>query len=406
MNYKETISWLFSQLPFYQKKGPSAYKKNIDNIKNFIIKNGHDYSSFDMVHVAGTNGKGSVCHMLSSILQESGLKVGLFTSPHLLDFRERIKINGEKIEKGFVVDFVQDYMHDFMHLNMSFFEMNVAMALNYFKTNNVDIAIIEVGLGGRLDATNIISPILSVITNVSLDHTNLLGNTVDLIAKEKAGIIKHGVPVLIGDKKNNSHIFEQVAKKNSSPIFYAKNFNYSSDLLGDYQVLNINTSVSAIKILNKYSFNVSDEIIQKALNKVVVNTCLIARWQVISKKPLIICDIAHNLAAVNFVMKQLSSLNIEKNIILGFSEDKDIDSICKCLPRNYNYFLCGSKNKRIINPSNFKNIFIKYSLNFKIYNFACDAYADILPKMDDNNLLMITGSTFIVADILDCIDKS
>ena len=188
MNYKETISWLFSQLPFYQKKGPSAYKKNIDNIKNFIIKNGHDYSSFDMVHVAGTNGKGSVCHMLSSILQESGLKVGLFTSPHLLDFRERIKINGEKIEKVFVIDFVQDYMHDFIQLNMSFFEMNVAMALNYFKTNNVDIAIIEVGLGGRLDATNIISPILSVITNVSLDHTNLLGDTVDFIAKEKAGI--------------------------------------------------------------------------------------------------------------------------------------------------------------------------------------------------------------------------
>ena len=406
MNYNETISWLFLQLPFYQKKGPSAYKKNIDNIKNFIIKNGPDDLSFDVVHVAGTNGKGSVCHMLSSILQESGLKVGLFTSPHLLDFRERIKINGEKIEKGFVVDFVQDYMHDFIQLNMSFFEMNVAMALNYFKTKNVDIAIIEVGLGGRLDATNIISPILSVITNVSLDHTNLLGNTVDLIAKEKAGIIKHGVPVLIGDKKNNSHIFEKVSKKLNSPIFYAKKFNYSSDLLGDYQVLNINTSVTAIKILNKYSFNVSDEIIQKALNKVIINTRLIGRWQVLSKKPLIICDIAHNLAAVNLVMKQLSSFTNEKNIILGFSEDKDIDSICKYLPKNYNYFLCGSNNQRIINPNNFKSIFTKYYLNYKIYNFACDAYADILSKMDDKNLMMITGSTFIVADILEYIYKS
>ena len=406
MNYNETISWLFSQLPFYQKKGPAAYKKNIDNINHFIIKHGHDYLSFDVIHVAGTNGKGSVCHMLSSILQESGLKVGLFTSPHLLDFRERIKINGVKIAKNFVVDFVQDYMHDFVQLNMSFFEMNVAMALNYFKINMVDIAIIEVGLGGRLDATNIISPTLSVITNVSLDHTNLLGNTIDLIAKEKAGIIKPGVPVLIGDDKIKSHVFEKVATKFNSPIFYAKKFNYSSDLLGDYQVLNINTSVTAVKILNQYSFNVSDEIIQRALNKVVVNTCLIGRWQVISKKPLIICDIAHNLAAVNFVMKQLLTLNNEKYIILGFSENKDIDSICKCLPKNYNYFLCGSNNNRIIDPNNFKSIFAKHYLSYKIYNFACDAYDDILSKMDENNLIMITGSTFVVADILEYIDKS
>ena len=406
MNYNETISWLFSQLPYYQKKGPVAYKKNIDNINHFIIKHGHDYLSFDVIHVAGTNGKGSVCHMLSSILQESGLKVGLFTSPHLLDFRERIKINGVKIAKNFVVDFVQDYMHDFVQLNMSFFEMNVAMALNYFKINMVDIAIIEVGLGGRLDATNIISPTLSVITNVSLDHTNLLGNTIDLIAKEKAGIIKPGVPVLIGDDKIKSHVFEKVATKFNSPIFYAKKFNYSSDLLGDYQVLNINTSVTAVKILNQYSFNVSDEIIQRALNKVVVNTCLIGRWQVISKKPLIICDIAHNLAAVNFVMKQLLTLNNEKYIILGFSENKDIDSICKCLPKNYNYFLCGSNNNRIIDPNNFKSIFAKHDLNYKIYNFACDAYDDILSKMDENNLIMITGSTFVVADILEYIDKS
>tara|TARA_B100001142_G_scaffold265982_1_gene270288 strand:- start:15 stop:1235 length:1221 start_codon:yes stop_codon:yes gene_type:complete len=406
MNYNETISWLFSQLPYYQKKGPVAYKKNIDNINHFIIKHGHDYLSFDVIHVAGTNGKGSVCHMLSSILQESGLKVGLFTSPHLLDFRERIKINGVKIAKNFVVDFVQDYMHDFVQLNMSFFEMNVAMALNYFKINMVDIAIIEVGLGGRLDATNIISPTLSVITNVSLDHTNLLGNTIDLIAKEKAGIIKPGVPVLIGDDKIKSHVFEKVATKFNSPIFYAKKFNYSSDLLGDYQVLNINTSVTAVKILNQYSFNVSDEIIQRALNKVVVNTCLIGRWQVISKKPLIICDIAHNLAAVNFVMKQLLTLNNEKYIILGFSENKDIDSICKCLPKNYNYFLCGSNNNRIIDPNNFKSIFAKHDLNYKIYNFACDAYDDILSTMDEKNLIMITGSTFIVADILEYIDKS
>ncbi len=406
MNYNETISWLFSQLPYYQKKGPVAYKKNIDNINHFIIKHGHDYLSFDVIHVAGTNGKGSVCHMLSSILQESGLKVGLFTSPHLLDFRERIKINGVKIAKNFVVDFVQDYMHDFVQLNMSFFEMNVAMALNYFKINMVDIAIIEVGLGGRLDATNIISPTLSVITNVSLDHTNLLGNTIDLIAKEKAGIIKPGVPVLIGDDKIKSHVFEKVATKFNSPIFYAKKFNYSSDLLGDYQVLNINTSVTAVKILNQYSFNVSDEIIQRALNKVVVNTCLIGRWQVISKKPLIICDIAHNLAALNFIMKQLSILKNEKYIILGFSEDKDIDSICKCLPKNYNYFLCGSNNKRIIDPNNFKSIFAKHYLSYKIYNFACDAYDDILSKMDENNLIMITGSTFVVADILEYIDKS
>ena len=406
MNYNETISWLFSQLPYYQKKGPVAYKKNIDNINHFIIKHGHDYLSFDVIHVAGTNGKGSVCHMLSSILQESGLKVGLFTSPHLLDFRERIKINGVKIAKNFVVDFVQDYMHDFVQLNMSFFEMNVAMALNYFKINMVDIAIIEVGLGGRLDATNIISPTLSIITNVSLDHTNLLGNTIDLIAKEKAGIIKPGVPVLIGDDKIKSHVFEKVATKFNSPIFYAKKFNYSSDLLGDYQVLNINTSVTAVKILNQYSFNVSDEIIQRALNKVVVNTCLIGRWQVISKKPLIICDIAHNLAALNFIMKQLSILKNEKYIILGFSEDKDIDSICKCLPKNYNYFLCGSNNKRIIDPNNFKSIFAKHYLSYKIYNFACDAYDDILSKMDENNLIMITGSTFVVADILEYIDKS
>lgn len=405
MNYTETIDWLYNQLPFYQNEGHFAYKKNINNVVKFFNKHGRDYLSFDTIHVGGTNGKGSVSHMLSSILQEAGLKVGLFTSPHLVDFRERIKINHSQIDKHFIVHFVQDYMQDFLNLKMSFFEMNVVMAFHYFKQKSVDIAIIEVGLGGRLDATNVICPKLSIITNISIDHTNLLGNSLDSIAKEKAGIIKKNTPVLIGEKNKRMCVFKDFANAMNADLFYAKDVDYCSDLKGSYQVQNINTCVTALNILRSQGIIVSEQNIIKGLKTVVANTGILGRWQIISNEPLTICDIAHNVAALRYVWDALNLHEHNKHIILGFSKDKDLEAIISDLPKNYKYYICGSPNPRILDPSNMFNLFDHYNLNYKTYDFVYDAYDDVALENSIDNLIMITGSTFIVSDILKYLDK-
>ena len=404
MTYQETINWLYTQYPSYQKKGLSAYKDNIDHIRTFLNHN-QGYLAFNSIHVAGTNGKGSVSHMLSSILQESGYKVGLFTSPHLIDFRERIKINGKKISEQFIVQFIEKNKSSFTNFSMSFFEMNVLLAFKYFSEKKVDIAIIETGLGGRLDTTNVINPILSIITNVALDHMNLLGNSIEKITKEKAGIIKKATPVLIGLKNDLSYIFEEVTTSLKAPIYYSKSFVYDSDLKGTYQKDNINTSVTAINILRKKDYNIDEKSIINGLNNVVLNTGLLGRWQLLKHQPEVICDIAHNEEAIKVVTDQLLRLKLNIHMIIGFSNEKDIDSIISLLPKKFKYYICGGSNERVLDPDKVISIFQKHHLQYKSFSNSPSAYNYIKDSMLENELIFITGSTFIVSDILKYFEK-
>ncbi len=405
MNFQETIYWLYNQFPSYQKKGKSAYKENIDNVQFFFDQNNFNLLELKSIHIAGTNGKGSVSHMLCSVLQQAGYKVGLFTSPHILDFRERIRVNGVKISKEFVVDFISKYKTSFEQVNMSFFEMNVAMAFNYFIFQKVDFAIIEVGLGGRLDATNVICPLLSIITNISIDHTNLLGDSLELITAEKAGIIKQGRPVLVGEKNICSHIIKDTAKRLNAPINYASVHNYISDLKGEYQNKNINTCVSAIDILRPIC-NVQHKDIVTGLLNVVKNTGILGRWQVLNNSPLVICDIAHNHSSIELVVNQLLKLKKNTYIILGLSKDKEIDSIVSLFPKKFKYYLCGSHNSRILEPSKLSEYFNQNNLNCEVFDFVFEAYDSLLTKTEENDVICILGSTFIVSDLLKYLDKA
>lgn len=400
MKYEEGLNYLFSKLPMYQRTGAAAYKKDIGNIIKAckILDNPHN--KFKSIHIAGTNGKGSTAHMLASIFQEAGYKTGLYTSPHLKDFRERIKIDGQLISKKDTLDFILKNKNQYEKIEMSFFEYTVAMAFDYFANENVDIAIIETGLGGRLDSTNIISPEISIITNIGYDHTNLLGNSLEEIAKEKAGIIKKNTPVIIGRKQEETeHIFKSEAKeKNSSIHFCRKNFNYSTDLKGEYQKENLNTALQAMKILN---LNINDDIISKGLNNVVKNTGLNGRWQTIAKKPLTICDTGHNEDGIKNNIKQLKKLKFNKlHFVFGTVNDKDLRKILRLLPVNAQYYFCSANIERSLNSEKL----LEESKNFKLlgerYESVIEAYhsAQSNAKMDD--LIFIGGSTFIVAEVL------
>ena len=323
---------MFNKLPMYQNIGDSAYKKDLSNITLICEHLNNPQNNFKSIHFGGTNGKGSCSHMLSSILQEAGYKVGLYTSPHLVDFRERVRINGEMISK----DSVSEFMHhnfDFFELNnVSFFEMTVGLAFNYFSFNKVDIAIIEVGMGGRLDSTNIITPVLSVITNISIDHTKFLGSNISDIAIEKAGIIKENIPVVIGETQDEiKSIFIDIANTKGSEIVFADDFiydNYDCDLQGIYQKKNIKTVLKSSEILQQNDYKINDGHIKTGLNNVSNNTGLKGRWQVIQNNPLIICDTAHNIAALKEVISQLIRLEYSKlYFIVGFSDEKDLDMI-------------------------------------------------------------------------------
>ena len=405
MNYKQTVNWLYKQLPFYQREGVISYKKDIKNIQKFFNTYGEDYLSFKSIHIAGTNGKGSVSNMLSSIFQEAGYKVGLFTSPHILEFRERIKINGKKISKDFVVEFVESHKDSFSDFNMSFFEMNVALAFKYFSCCKVDIAIVEVGLGGRLDATNIINPELSIITNVSLDHINILGNNIDSIAKEKAGIIKLNTPILIGEKKKYTKIFEKIAFDLDAPIFYAQQYHYDCDLKGSYQKNNINTVVEAVKIIQENGYEIKEEQIMSGLQKTSVNTGFFGRWQILQNHPKVICDIAHNKDALRLVFNQLKTIKLTKHIIIGFSKEKNLESILPYLPKDISYYLCSASNSRIMCQYELESCFKKYNLNCLTFPNSYEAYQCVLQNTGKNDIILITGSTFIVSDILNYLDK-
>ena len=397
---------MFNKLPMYQNIGDSAYKKDLSNIILICEHLNNPQNNFKSIHIGGTNGKGSCSHMLSSILQEANYKVGLYTSPHLVDFRERIKINGDMISKDSVLKFMHENFDFFESNNLSFFEMTVGLAFDYFSKNKVDIAIIEVGMGGRLDSTNIINPILSIITNISLDHTRFLGSNISDIAKEKAGIIKDNIPVVIGQTQQEiSPIFTEIAKSKKSEIIFADHFiydTYNCDLKGDYQKKNIKTVLKSTEILKHLDYKINNSHIKTGLNNVSNNTGLQGRWQVIQRKPMIICDTAHNEAALGEVISQLMEMEYsDLHFIIGFSNDKNLNKISKIFPEDSKYYFVQSKVGRARDAKEVRDI-------FKLNNRCGDYYKSIENTIKhvkgvskENDIIFIGGSTFVVSEIYD-----
>lgn len=429
MNYDQTIDYLYSRLPMFTRIGAAAFKKDLTNTIILCAELGEPQHKFKSIHVGGTNGKGSTSHMIASILQEQGYKTGLYTSPHLKDFRERIRINGKMISKTQVVQFIKKNKKTIEKIEPSFFEATVAMAFDYFAKEKVDVAVIEVGLGGRLDSTNIIQPEISVITNISLDHTNMLGNTLEEIAFEKAGIIKKNTPVVIGETQENSKtVFLRKAEEMNAPIIFAdqdlkvsniqlknsfltlnaslengtKELSIKSDLTGLYQPKNITTVLETIKILNdKNIFSISDENILAGLKKVKINTKLMGRWQTINKKPLTICDTGHNEAGISEVIKNIESIKYKNlHIVFGMVKDKDITKVLALLPKNATYYFCQPNLERALNAQELKNQAASFNLIGNCYKSVTEAkqMAQNIAKEDD--LIYIGGSTFVVAEAI------
>tara|TARA_B100001113_G_scaffold10781_1_gene8462 strand:- start:164 stop:1336 length:1173 start_codon:yes stop_codon:yes gene_type:complete len=389
----------------YQNIGQSAYKSNLNNIISICNHLNNPHNNFKSIHVGGTNGKGSCSHMLSSILQEAGLKVGLYTSPHLLDFRERVKINGEMISKGSVSKFMIENFDFFESSNVSFFEMTVGLAFNYFNQNNVDIAIIEVGMGGRLDSTNIINPILSLITNISIDHTKFLGSNVFDIAKEKAGIIKKNIPVIIGETQPEiKQIFIDIADSKNSDIVFADEFNYNNfycDLNGNYQSKNIKAVLKSIEILKERSLKINNNHIETGLKNVLKNTGLMGRWQILNKNPMIICDTAHNEAALREVISQIKSLDyLNLHIIIGFTNDKNLNKIAKLFPEDSKYYFVQPNIERARKSKEVRDIFKSNNRYGDHFESIKETISYVKGISNKNDLIFIGGSTFVVAEAL------
>lgn len=405
MNYQETINWLFNQLPMYQLQGASAYKKDLTNTHLLIDYLDQPQQKLKCIHVAGTNGKGSTSHMLASILQEAGYKVGLYTSPHLKDFRERIKINGIEISEHFVCDFVNKHKPFFEANDLSFFEMTVGLAFDYFAKEKVDIAIIEVGMGGRLDATNIITPLVSVITNIGLDHTQFLGNTLAEVAYEKAGIIKPGIPVVIGEYTfETKPVFLAKAKECNADIYFASDLvqeTYASDLIGDYQIHNKKTVLQTITVLNSQKeFKIFHEDIKSGLLQVIKNTGLQGRWQQLGESPKIICDTAHNKNGLEIVMSQIQKESFDTlHIVLGVVNDKDLEEVLPLFPKNAIYYFCKPNIPRGLDATTLQKQALKFGLTGKTYNAVSEAYNESKNNATKNDFIFVGGSTFVVAEL-------
>ena len=403
MTYKETLGWMFGQLPMYQQKGAAAFNAKLDNILSFCNVLDNPEKKFKSIHVAGTNGKGSSSHMLASILQEAGYKVGLYTSPHLKDFRERIKINGKVVSKKFVKGFVEQHKPFFEYNNLSFFEMTVGMAFSYFAEEKVDIAIIEVGLGGRLDSTNIITPEVSLITNIGLDHTQFLGDTLEKIALEKAGIIKPKVPVIISETQPETKmIFNLIAHQLKCNIVFADAVpvgGYETDLLGEYQQKNINGVVASIHQLN--NFNVPEEAISKGLKKVVENTGLLGRWQVLQNNPLVVCDTAHNKEGLQLVLKQVEKQSYEQlHIVIGFVKDKDVRAVLKLFPKDTKYYFVRPGIPRGMDALQLEELAQEQGLKGKVFKSVEKGFKNALKNAGDKDMVYVGGSTFVVAEVV------
>lgn len=405
MNYQETTNWMFNQLPMYQLQGASAYKEDLTNIKLLSAHLGNPEKQLKCIHVAGTNGKGSTSHMLASVFQEAGYKVGLYTSPHLKDFRERIKINGEEISEAFVIEFIAKHKLFFEENDMSFFEMSVGLAFDYFAFEKVDIAIIEVGLGGRLDATNIITPLVSVITNIDLDHTQFLGNTPREIAGEKAGIIKPNVPVVIGEYTPETQpVFLAKAEENQAPIYFASDLIsevFPSDLIGDYQFHNKKTVQQTMAVLNAQNeFKISIENLKAGLLNVSKNTGLQGRWQQLGENPKIICDTAHNKHGLAIVMNQIQKETFDNlHIVLGVVNDKDLDSILPLFPKKAHYYFCRPDSSRGLATEILQQTAKKYNLIGEKYSSVVEAFSTAKKNASQNDFIYVGGSTFVVAEL-------
>lgn len=431
MTYKQTLEYLYSQLPMFQRTGALAYKANLDNTLAICNLVDNPHQKFKTIHVAGTNGKGSTSHMLAAILQTAGYKVGLYTSPHLKDFRERIKINGKKITKGFILDFVKKHKKDIERIQPSFFEVITGLAFDYFEKEKIDIGIIETGLGGRLDSTNIITPELSLITNIGWDHTDLLGDTLEKIAFEKAGIIKKNIPVVISETQTETQsLFLQKAEKEHAPIVFAdahfkvKNTIHQPgkktwiafdvyhndilfykelhlDLAGNYQLKNIAGVLQALDILRNKGFSIQHEDIVTGLKNVTKITGLQGRWQVLSKKPLTICDTGHNIDGIKQVVQQIK-LTPHKylHFVLGVVKDKDISGILKLLPTEAKYYFCKADLPRSLDQQELMNAAGQYGLNGNAYASVVKALEAAQQKATGEDLIFIGGSTFVVGEVL------
>jgi len=404
MTYQETVDFLFSQLPMYQRKGKAAYKADLSNTIALCKSLDNPENKFKSIHVAGTNGKGSTSHYIASILQEAGYKVGLYTSPHLLDFRERVRINGEMISEQYVVDFVCNKSAVLDDISPSFFEWTVGLAFQYFTDEQVDIAVIETGLGGRLDSTNVLTPLVSVITNIGLDHTQFLGNTLEKVAIEKAGIIKQNVPVVIGETQVEiKRVFEKRAQELASPILFADQLDelVSTNNLVSYQKKNVITATRAIEQLASKGFAVMESQMQMGVANMVHNTGLRGRWEILQTKPIVIADTAHNKEGLIYTMSELKKLPSKTiRIVFGMVNDKSPDAVLDLLPIDAIYYLCEPSIERAMPIENLEKIFAKRNFIYQISESVLAAKTAAITDSQEDDVVYIGGSTFVVADAL------
>ncbi len=402
--YNDAVQWLYNRLPYYQNQGKRAIKKDLKNILLFAEELGNPQLKYPVIHVGGTNGKGSVSHMLASVLMEAGFRVGLYTSPHLIDFRERIKVNGKFIPQKVVTGFVRRHGDFVEQHGLSFFEMTVGLAFHYFHKMKVDVAIVEVGMGGRLDSTNIVYPVLSIITNISLDHTEFLGKTPEEIAVEKAGIIKPGKAVVVGDVPNTvRHILERTAWERNADITFSR-LVYplpETDLEGPYQEKNIPIVQAAVMKLRNRGWNIPDFVIQSGLQKVAKNTCFRGRWQILSHDPYIILDVGHNKAAFELIIPGLKKImSPRKFMLLSFVQDKDVAGIAEILPKDFIYLVTEAQIPRAMPKEEIAGILRNAGLNVETYDNVQQALQSVLEILEPEDLLFIGGSTFTVSDAL------
>ena len=400
VNYENTLQWMFSQLPMYQQKGKQAYRPDLSRMEAFCSHLNSPEKKIKTIHIAGTNGKGSTAHMIASVLQEAGYRVGLYTSPHLRDFRERIKINGAFIEKQYIVKFIQNNLNYFDLTSLSFFEMTVGLAFSYFFDKKVDYAVIEVGMGGRLDGTNLILPELSIITNIGFDHTQFLGNTLPEIANEKAGIIKPKTPLIIGEThEKTKEVFIEKAKMLNSQIIFAdqqKFVGFSSDLKGSYQKKNIQTASIALLRLK-----IDPKIINSGLMKVISNTGIQGRWQILANNPLTIADVAHNQEGLDYVIPQIMSQSYNKlHLVLGFVKDKEAEKLIKLFPENAIFYFAAPNIPRALPIADLEKVSNNLNLNFKTFPTVAQAMSKAQLMAGSDDLIYVGGSTFVVAEIL------
>ena len=402
--YQEALDWLFVQMPNYQIDGQKAYKPGLENITKLCNFFGNPQEKLKMIHIGGTNGKGSTSNMLASVLQEQGYKVGLYNSPHLIDFTERIKINGVNCEKEFVFDFIQKLRNIPDEILPSFFEFTTIMAFEYFYQKKVDFAIIEVGLGGRLDSTNIIKPLVAAITNVDLDHQNILGETLEEIATEKAGIVKPNIPIISGDERDLvKNIIKEKASVNDARFIDATEISTDlpTDLKGNYQKKNIRVVLAVVDELRKQNIEISESAVENGLMKVHHNTKFIGRWFQFSENPLIICDTAHNQAGLEMVFAQLNTIEKYKHIVLGFVNDKKIDEVLKILPKNAQYYFVKPSISRGRNPKEYEDLLISAKIDFQIFETVDAGFQAAKIKCESEEMIFVGGSNFVVGEFLE-----